>query len=61
MVALGEGKTVEGQRLQTLCANLPTETASLSLQASPRQVTGTYLDSNRSQICHPLAEEVAGC
>ena len=57
----GEGRAVEAQWLQSLCPNLPIETTSLTLQASPNQVTGTYLNSNHSQICHPVAEETAGC
>lgn len=60
MVVLGEGRAVEEQQLQSLCTSLPIETASLTLQASPSPVTGTYLNPNHSQVCHPMAEEMAG-
>lgn len=53
------GRAVEAQWLQSLCPNLAIETEILTLQASPSQVTGTYLNSNHSQICHPAAEKSA--
>lgn len=60
VIALGEGRAVEAQWLRSLRPNLPIETASLTLEVSPSQVSGIYLNSNHSQICHPVAEEMAG-